>query len=68
MQQRSGFTLRLYHYLITGIYQEQNLMELFEGIASLNYREYMRNSRGGNELTIRDLENALSIIIQATIS
>ena len=43
-------------------------MELFEGIASLNYREYMRNSRGGNELTIRDLENALSIIIQATIS
>ena len=68
MQQRSGFTLRLYHYLITGIYQGQNLMELFEGIASLNYREYMCNSRGGNELTIRDLENALSIIIQATIS
>ena len=57
MQQRSGFTLRLHDYLITGIYQGQNFMELSEGIASLNYREYMRNSRGGNELTIRDFEN-----------
>ena len=57
MQQRSGFTLRLYDYLITGIYQGQNFMELSEGIASLNYKEYMRNSRGGNELTITDLEN-----------
>ena len=57
MQQRSGFTVRLYDYLITGIYQGQNFMELSEGIASLNYREYMRNSRGGSELTIRGFEN-----------
>ena len=33
MQQRSGFTLRLYDYVITGIYQGQTFMELSEGIA-----------------------------------
>ena len=44
MQQRSGFTLRLYDYVICGIYQGQNFMELSEGIASMNYRQLMRNN------------------------
>lgn len=44
MQQRCGFTLRLYDYVISGIYQGQNFMELSEGIASMNYRQLMRNN------------------------
>ena len=43
MQKRSGFRLCLYDYLITD-YQGQNFMELSEGIASMNYREYLRNN------------------------
>ena len=35
LQQRSGFTKRIYDYLITGLYQGQNFMELAEGIASI---------------------------------
>ncbi|KAJ7386035.1 hypothetical protein OS493_012368 [Desmophyllum pertusum] len=55
MQQRCGFTLRLYDYLITGIYQGQNFMELSEGIASMNYREFMRNNPDSEDIK-RDFE------------
>ena len=58
MQQRSGFTLRLHDYLITGIYQGQNFTELSEGIASMNYREYLRNNRDITEETVDDLSNS----------
>ena len=58
MQQRSGFTLRLYDYLITGIYQGQNFMELSEGIASMNYREYLRNNGDLREETVDILSNS----------
>lgn len=44
MQQRCAFTMRLYDYIITGIYQGQNFMELSEGIASMNFREFIRNN------------------------
>ena len=37
MQQKSGFRLRLYDFLITGMYQGQNFTELSGGIASMNY-------------------------------
>lgn len=57
MQQRSGFTLRLYDYLITGIYQGQNFMELSEGIASMNYRQYMRNKPDSKELSVKEFES-----------
>lgn len=43
LQQRSGFTLTILDYLITGVYQGQNFMELSEGIASMNFREFFRN-------------------------
>ena len=58
MQQRCGFTLRLYDYLITGIYQGQNFMKLSEGIASMNYREYLRNNRDITEETVDVLRNS----------
>ena len=57
MQQRSGFTLRLYDYLITGIYQGQNFMELSEGIASMNYRQYMRNKPDSKKLSVKEFES-----------
>ena len=41
IQQRCAFTMRLYDYIITGIYQGQNFMELLEGIASMNFREFI---------------------------
>ena len=44
MQQRCGFTLRLYDYVISGIYQGQNFMELSKGIATMNYQQLMRNN------------------------
>ena len=44
MQQRCGFTQRLYDFVISGIYQGQNFMELSEAIASMNFREFMRNN------------------------
>ena len=58
MQQKSGFRLRLYDYLITGMYQGQNFTELSEGIASMNYREYLRNNRDITEETVDDLSNS----------
>lgn len=50
MQQRCAFTIHLYDYIITGIYQGQNFMELSEGIASMNFREFLRNNPDGNDL------------------
>lgn len=44
MRQRSGFTVRLFDYVITGLYQGQNFLELSAGIASMNFREFMRNN------------------------
>ena len=44
MRQRCGFTLHLYVYVISGIYQGQNFMELSEGIAGMNFRQLMRNN------------------------
>ena len=58
MQQKSGFTLRLYDYLITGMYQGQNFTELSEGIASMNYREFLRNNRDITEETVDDLSTS----------
>ena len=58
MQQKSGFMLRLYDYLITGMYQGQNFTELSEGIGSMNYREYLRNNRDITEETVDDLSNS----------
>lgn len=46
IQQRSGFTLRLFDYIMSGIYQGQNFMEMSEGMASLTFREFMRNVDG----------------------
>ena len=57
MQQRSGFTERLYDYLITGIYQGQNFMELSEGIGSMNYRVYMRNNLNSEVLKSGNYED-----------
>lgn len=50
MQQRCAFTTRLYDYIITSIYQGQNFMELSEGIASMNFREFMRNNPESDDL------------------
>ena len=50
MQQRCAFTTRLYDYIITGIYQGQNFMDLSEGIASMNFREFLRNNPDNNDL------------------
>ena len=58
MQQKSGFRLRLYDYLITGMYQGQNFTKLSEGIASMNCREYLRNNRDITEETVDDLSNS----------
>ena len=44
MPQRCGVTFALYDYVITGIYQGQNFLELSEGIAAMNYRALMRNN------------------------
>jgi hypothetical protein len=50
LEQRSGFTKRLYEYLISGLYQGPNFMELAEGIASMNYREFWRNNQAKVDL------------------
>ena len=46
LQQRSGFTLQLYDYVMSGnyYYQGQNFKELSDGIASMNFREFVRNN------------------------
>ena len=43
-QQWCGVTLRLYDYIITGIYQGQDFLELSEGLAAMNYRALMKNN------------------------
>lgn len=40
MQQQCAFTIRLFHYIITGTYQGQNVMEFSEGIASISENFY----------------------------
>ena len=50
MQQQCAFTVHLYDYIITGIYQGQNFMELSEGIASMNFREFLQNNPDNSDL------------------
>ena len=58
MQQRCAFTVRLYDYIITGIYQGQNFMELSEGIASMNFREFVRNNPDNSDL-VKGFESSI---------
>lgn len=58
MQQRCAFTIRLCDNIITGIYQRQNFMELSEGIASINFREFLRNNPDNNDL-VKGFESSI---------
>lgn len=58
MQQRCAFTIRLYDYIITGIYQGQNFMEVSEGIASTNFREFLRKNPDNNDL-VKGFESSI---------
>lgn len=58
MQQRCAFTIRLCDNIITGIYQRQNFMELSEGIASMNFREFLRNNPDNNDL-VKGFESSI---------